>query len=73
MSKKMKNLEKDIKKIQQMIFYIDTNRIVQGQDALNNYYQAFNESDIVDFIENTILKGQDLRGKERIKFAKEVL
>ena len=42
-----------------------------GQDTLNHYYQAFNESDIVDFIENVILKGQDPKREERIKFAKE--
>lgn len=42
-----------------------------GQECLKHYYQAFNQNDIIEFIENAVLKGQDTKKEERIKFAKE--
>ena len=42
-----------------------------GQECLKHYYQAFNESDIVEFIENVVLKEQDIKKDSRLKFANE--
>ncbi|MBO6038197.1 MAG: hypothetical protein J6P29_06590, partial [Acetobacter sp.] len=42
-----------------------------GQKCLEHYYQAFNEQDIINFIEEVVLKDNDPLKEERIKFAKE--
>lgn len=42
-----------------------------GKEVLKHYYQAFNERDIVDFIDNVIIKGDDDKKSARVKFAKE--
>ena len=42
-----------------------------GQRCLDHYYQAFNKQDIIDFIENIVLKENDPMKDKRIKFAKE--
>lgn len=42
-----------------------------GQECLKHYYQAFTQNDIIEFIENVVLKGQDIKKESRIKFAKE--
>lgn len=42
-----------------------------GKESLKHYYQAFNKQDIIDFIENVIIKGDDVLKSARVKFAKE--
>lgn len=42
-----------------------------GKEVLKHYYQAFDEKDIVDFIDNVIIKGDDVKKSARVKFAKE--
>ncbi|MBO6036500.1 MAG: hypothetical protein J6P38_05410 [Acetobacter sp.] len=42
-----------------------------GQKCLEHYYQAFNTQDIIDFIDNVVLKENDPMKDRRIKFAKE--
>ncbi|MBR2123611.1 MAG: hypothetical protein IJ934_00300 [Acetobacter sp.] len=42
-----------------------------GQKCLEHYYQAFNEQDIINFIEEVVLKGNDPLKEQRIKFAQE--
>lgn len=42
-----------------------------GQQCLENYYHAFNKEDIINFIENVVLSGNDPMKETRIKFAKE--
>lgn len=42
-----------------------------GQRCLEHYYQAFNAQDIIDFIDNVVLKENDPMKDKRIKFAKE--
>ena len=51
----------------------ENNFALLGKECLKHYYQAFNESDIIDFIENVVIKGNDTKKAQRIKFAKEVL
>lgn len=42
-----------------------------GQEALKHYYQAFCEDEIINFIEEIILKENDPKKQERLKFANE--
>ena len=51
----------------------ESNFAILGQECLKHYYHALNESDIIDFIENVIIKGDDPKKTERLKFAKEIL
>ena len=44
-----------------------------GKESLNHYYQAFNEKDILHFIENVVLKKQDTKKEQRLKYAQENL
>ena len=41
-----------------------------GQKCLANYYQAFNKEDIIKFIEDVVINGNDPIKDERINFAK---
>lgn len=51
---------------------IDKNNFSElGFEALKHYYHAFSERDIVDFIDNVIIKGDDVKKSARVKFAKE--
>lgn len=51
----------------------ENNFALLGKECLKHYYQAFDESDIIDFIENVVIKGNDTKKAQRITFAKEVL
>ncbi len=42
-----------------------------GKEMLEHTYNAFEEKQIIDFIENVVLKGNDYKKQERIKFADE--
>lgn len=42
-----------------------------GQQCLTNYYHAFNEYDIINFIEDVVITGNDSMRENRINFAKE--
>lgn len=44
-----------------------------GKLCLSNYYKAFNESDIFNFIENVIINGKDELADNRKAFARTVL
>ena len=44
-----------------------------GLQCLEQHYQAFSEEDIINFIENTVLKNNDPMKKERQNFAENVL
>lgn len=44
-----------------------------GQKCLSVCYQAFKEKDIINFIENVIIKENDLKSKERINFVNSYL
>lgn len=44
-----------------------------GMDCLENSYLAYKKDDIVDFIENVIIKNQDVMKKQRADFVSNVL
>lgn len=44
-----------------------------GQQALEVMYKSFNESEIIDFIENVVIKGEDTMHEERVSFVENVL
>lgn len=43
-----------------------------GQKCLDNYYKAFNKDDILNFIDNVVIKGIDPMKNQRDKFLKEL-
>lgn len=51
----------------------DNNLAIFGEECIKHYYHAFSESDIIDFIETVVIKGDDSKKIERIKFAKEIV
>jgi hypothetical protein len=46
--------------------------LLMGQKCLDNYYKAFNEDDILNFIDNVVIKGIDPMKNQRDKFLKEL-
>lgn len=44
-----------------------------GQQCLENCYVAYEENDIIDFIDNVILNGNDTKKEQREKFANDVV
>ena len=44
-----------------------------GQELLGHTYKAYSEQDIIDFIDNVVIAGNDPMKEERMKFAKEKL
>ena len=52
----------------------DINKIFlpMGQKCLDNYYKAFNKDDILNFIDNVVIKGIDPMKNQRDKFLKEL-
>ena len=42
-----------------------------GKDCLDNVYQAFDEADIINFINDVVIAGKDVKKYQREKFAKE--
>lgn len=44
-----------------------------GLQCLEQHYHAYSETDIIDFIENTVLKNNDPMKNDRCKFSKSVL
>lgn len=44
-----------------------------GQKCMENYYKAFSEEDIIRFIDEVVLHGQDPMKEQREKFAREEL
>lgn len=49
------------------------NLLPLGQACMENYYHAFSENDICDFIENVVLKGVDPKKQQRLDFSENVL
>ena len=43
-----------------------------GQKCLDNYYKAFNQDDILNFIDNVVIKGIDPMKNQRDKFLQEL-
>jgi hypothetical protein len=39
-----------------------------GKECLKNYYKAFNKEDIIDFINNVVIRGNDILKQERLTF-----
>jgi hypothetical protein len=54
--------------------YDDINKMFlpMGQKCLDHYYKAFNQDDILNFIENVVIKGIDLMKSQKDKFLKEL-
>ena len=52
----------------------DINKVFlpMGQKCLDNYYKAFNKDDILNFIDNVVIKGIDPMKNQRDKFLKEL-
>lgn len=52
----------------------DINKIFlpMGQKCLDNYYKAFNKDDILNFIDNVVIKGIDPMKNQRDQFLKEL-
>lgn len=44
-----------------------------GISCIEQYYHAFNESDIIDFIQNVVISGKDPMRAQRERFSREVL
>lgn len=44
-----------------------------GQECLQHYYQAFDEGQIIEFIEEVVIKGNDSLQKERVGFVNQKL
>ena len=44
-----------------------------GQKCLENYYKAYQQQDIIDFIDNVIIKGNDPLKEQRVKFVNSEL
>ena len=44
-----------------------------GKECLNQYYQAYTEDDIINYIENVVLAGNDIKKNQRIFFLNEIL
>lgn len=52
---------------------LNTVLIPMGRECLKQYYQAFSESDIIDFIDNVVIKGNDPLKNQREAFSRKVL
>ena len=52
----------------------DINKVFlpMGQKCLDNYYKAFNKDDILNFIDNVVIKGIDPMKSQRDKFLQEL-
>jgi len=44
-----------------------------GKECMNQYYKAFNEKDILHFIEEVVLNGNDSLKVQRENFAQNIL
>ena len=44
-----------------------------GQQCMDQYYHAFEEKDIIDFIENVVINGNDPKKEERVNFVEKEL
>lgn len=53
--------------------FLDKYFVSLGKNCLNNYYMAFNESDIIAFIENVVIKEEDTLFTERVNYVKKNL
>lgn len=52
---------------------IDDVLLPMGKECMAHYYKAFNEADIMHFIEQVIVRGEDPMKEERIRFARQQL
>ena len=52
---------------------VDEKLNVFGKKVLEQHYIAHNKQQIIEFIENVILKGKDVMADQREKFYKEIL
>ncbi len=52
---------------------IDAKFAELGKQCLEQYYISYNEQDILDYIDNVIIKGDDPKKTSREKFAREVI
>ena len=52
---------------------IDAKFAELGKQCLEQYYISYDEHDIIDYIDNVILKGEDPKKESREKFAREVV
>lgn len=52
---------------------IDAKFAELGKQCLEQYYISYNEQDILDYIDNVIIKGEDPKKEQREKFAREVV
>ena len=44
-----------------------------GQRCMDQYYYAFEEKDIIDFIQNVVLNGDDPKKEQRVSFVEKEL
>ena len=44
-----------------------------GQECMQHYYHAFNSDDIINFIKNVVLGGNDVKRSDRINFVEKEL
>lgn len=44
-----------------------------GQQCMNQYYHAFEEKDIIDFIQNVVIDGNDTLKSQRVDFVRNEL
>lgn len=50
---------------------IDKEFTIFGKEILNYVYKAFSKQDIIDFIDNVVIKGEDTLRDKRLEFAKK--